>query len=301
MTDAPVAAPEASAGIRRAAWGRAAWAALTVLGVVGFPYLVWISHGSFGYDARAYWQVNLGALYAGTAGNLDQLGAFRYAPPIAVLFSPFSLLSWSVFLTVWTAFLIACIALLGGLRNTLAIAGFPPVAMELHYGNVNLPIAVCAAYGFAYPGLWAFVLLTKPTCAVGLLWFAVRRDWRALAWALGITAAAVIPTMVLRPDLWSAYVAMLTSDSGVPQVLPLALRVPAAALLVAWGALTNRPWTVPAAAALAVPKIAWPTLAILAGAVPLLVSRAYPPLPGLVPRRWRPGYLRATSDAPGAA
>jgi hypothetical protein len=113
--------------------------------------------------------------------------------------------------------------------------------LELHYGNVNLPIAVCAACGFTYPGLWPFVLLTKPTCAVGLVWFAVRQDWRALTWALGIAAAAVIPTMVLRPDLWPGYVAMLTSDSGVPQALPLALRLPAAALLVSWGALTNRP------------------------------------------------------------
>jgi hypothetical protein len=65
------------------------WVVLSALGLVAFPYLVWLSHGSFGYDARAYWQVSLGALYAGTAANLDQLGAFRYAPPMAVLFSPF--------------------------------------------------------------------------------------------------------------------------------------------------------------------------------------------------------------------
>jgi hypothetical protein len=146
--------------------------------------------------------------------------------------------------------------------------------MELHYGNVNLPIAVCAAFGFAYPGLWAFVLLTKPTCAIGLLWFLLRRDWRALAWAVGLTALVAVPTVAFRPDLWSGYVGMLTNNAGVAQAVPLLWRLPVAAVLVAWGARSDRRWVVPVAAALAVPKLAWPTLAILAGVVPLLSADA---------------------------
>ena len=35
---------------------------------------------------------------------------------------------------------------------------------------------------------WAFVLLTKVTPGIGLLWFAIRRRWRDLAIALGVTA-----------------------------------------------------------------------------------------------------------------
>ena len=42
------------------------------------------------------------------------------------------------------------------------------------------------------------------------------------------------------------------------------LRLPAAALLVTWGALTNRRWTVPAAATLALPVPWFSGLAILA-------------------------------------
>lgn len=240
---------------------------------MAFPWLLLAWRGNIGYDAYAYWHVNLAALYAGTSGNLNALGAFRYAPPMAFLFRPASLLPWPVFLVMWTGFLIGCIALLGRRRDSLAIAGFPPVAVELTQGNVNLPIAACAAFGFAYPGLWAFVLLTKPTCAVGLLWFAVRRDWRALAWAVGLTAGLAVPTILARPDLWSSYLAMLMNNSGVQQALPLLWRLPPAIGLVIWGALTDRRWTVPVAAAAAVPNLAWPTLAILAGLVPIWAAR----------------------------
>ncbi len=43
--------------------------------------------------------------------------------------------------------------------------------------------------GFRYPAAWSLILLTKITPGIGLLWFAVRREWRALAIALGATAA----------------------------------------------------------------------------------------------------------------
>ncbi len=51
--------------------------------------------------------------------------------------------------------------------------------------------------------------------------------------------------------------------------IPLALRLPAAVVLVAWGGLTNRRWTVPAAATLALPVLWFSGLAILA-ALPAL-------------------------------
>ena len=54
--------------------------------------------------------------------------------------------------------------------------------------------------GFRYPWTWGFVLLTKVTPGIGLLWFAVRREWRALAIALGVTGVIVAVSLVLdRP------------------------------------------------------------------------------------------------------
>jgi len=63
---------------------------------------------------------------------------------------------------------------------------------------------------------------------------------------------------------------------GQPNLpLPLWLRLLAAAALVAWGALTDRRWTVPAAAVLALPVMWFSGLAILA-AIPAL-GRVSPP------------------------
>ena len=66
-----------------------------------------------------------------------------------------------------------------------------PVSQEILIGNIHLLLAAAIVLGFRWPGTWAFVLLTKVTPGVGLLWFAVRREWRSLGIALGATAAIV--------------------------------------------------------------------------------------------------------------
>ena len=87
--------------------------------------------------------------------------------------------------------------------------------------------------GFRYPWTWAFVLLTKVTPGLGLVWFAVRREWRALAIALGVTAAIVAVSLVLDRQLWSEWISFLsaTPEGGsVAQFqipVPLWLRLPA--------------------------------------------------------------------------
>ena len=65
---------------------------------------------------------------------------------------------------------------------------FVPVLFEFYLGNVHLLLALAIVLGFRWPAAWAFVLLTKITPGIGLLWFAVRREWRSLAIALGATA-----------------------------------------------------------------------------------------------------------------
>ncbi len=58
-------------------------------------------------------------------------------------------------------------------------------------GNVHMLLALAIVLGFRWPATWSFVLLTKVTPGIGLLWFAVRREWRSLAIALGATAVLV--------------------------------------------------------------------------------------------------------------
>ena len=83
--------------------------------------------------------------------------------------------------------------------RVLWLLALPPVAFELYHGNVHLWIASAIVLGFRYPWTWAFVLLTKVTPGLGLVWFAARREWRSLAIALGVTAAIVAVSLVARP------------------------------------------------------------------------------------------------------
>jgi hypothetical protein len=236
------------------------------------------SSGTFGFDAFAYWSLNLADPYARTAGAL---GAFTYSPVIARLFAPFGALAFWQFLLLWDALLVGTAIWLGlgSLRSVLAIFAFPAVALELYHGNVHLLIAAAIWLGFRYPAAWSFVLLTKVTPGVGLVWFAIRREWRSLAIALGVTAALVAVSLVIDGRLWESWLRdsleVTAGGSALDQFslpAPLWIRVPAALALVAWGGLTNRRWTVPVAATLALP-ILWPSgLAVLAALWPIRSS-----------------------------
>jgi len=240
----------------------------------GFTLIVVTYFGrSLGYDAFSYWSIDLNDLYGRTVDNNFGLGAFRYAPPIAFLLTPLSLLPWWVFLMVWEALMVASLAFLGG-RWTLVLLALPPVALELYHGNVHLFIAVAIALGFRYPWTWSFVILTKVTPGVGLLWFAVRREWRNLGIALGVTAAISIGAFVVAPQLWQEWIDALVSNLNEPQFFSippaLPIRLPIAAIVVIWGALTDRPWTVAVAATIGLPII-WPHgLCVALAAVPFL-------------------------------
>ena len=233
-----------------------------VAGLLFTAYLFLIvapSVGTFGFDAFAYWAVDPSAPYQAGVGGL---GAFNYTPPIARLFGPFGALEWYSFLWIWTALLLGNVIWLGrrGIRVIWLLA-FPPVALELYHGNIHLWIAAAIALGFRYPWTWGFVLLTKVTPGVGLAWFAVRREWRPLAIALGVTGAIVAVSLLYEPNVWREWIDFIgsTPEGGsVAQFqipIPLWLRLPAAFALVVWGALNDRRWTVPVAATFALPVL----------------------------------------------
>jgi Glycosyltransferase family 87 len=252
------------------------------LGIAGLLFAAYLfivvapKAGTFGFDAYAYWSVNMADPYTVPAGTF---GAFTYSPVIARLFSVFSLLAWPTFLWLWTALLVGTVIWLGW-RSALLVLAFPPVALELYHGNVHLLMAAAIVLGFRYPIGWSFLLLTKVTPGIGLIWFAVRREWRPLAIALGFTGALVAISFAFDRQLWVDWLneGLGRTASGTPLNqfslgIPLVLRVPLAAVLVAWGGRTGRPWTVPAAATLALP-ILWPSgLAILAALWPIAQRR----------------------------
>jgi hypothetical protein len=275
-------------------WRRPALVALSVIGAIAVPYLAvrnW-ERSLLGFDAHAYWNVDLSNLYGHSFGNTSGLDAFRYTPPIGQVASVLHIIPWELFLAAWLSLLIGVLIWLTGRTNWLAAIAFPPVALELYHGNIHLLIAAAIVVGFRYPVAWAFILLTKVTPGIGVLWFVARQEWRKAALAVGVAAAVALVSFVVAPGLWRQYVdAMLDNyayapPDGYPFPWPQWLRMPIAALLVIWAARTDRPWVVPIAAVLALPLIWWHGLSILV-AVPALLSARL--------AAWRPAPLAVTS------
>ncbi len=240
-------------------------------------YLVFLILGSGGFvhDSHAYWAVNIADPYTANVGEHD---AFLYSPAFAQVFALLGQLPWIVFLAGWTVLQVGIVLWLAG-RSWWWVLPLPPVLFECIVGNVHLLYAAAINLGFRFPWTWALMLLTKVTPGIGLLWFAVRREWRALGIALGATAAIVAVSYVLAPNLWRQWVDLLTAQTGgdVPELaavrVPLFARVAVAAVIVAWGAWTDRPWVLPIAVLLAQPVIWVASLAILVGILPLRGER----------------------------
>ena len=236
-----------------------------VAGLLFTAYLFLVvapEQGTVGFDAFAYWSVDPTNPYIVPPGGL---AAFNYAPPMAWLFASFGNLPWFTFLWLWLAVLLGTVIFLGRHgHRTIWLLAFPPVALELYHGNVHLLVAAAIALGFRYPWTWSFILLTKVTPGVGLVWFAVRREWRSLAIALGVTGVIVALSVVLTPRPWVEWFAFLGNAQGGGTVaqfqigLPLWVRLTAALALVVWGARTDRRWTVVLAATIGLP-ILWPS------------------------------------------
>ena len=160
-------------------------------------------------DARSYFGLNLADLYAGRT-DWNTIGAYPYSPAFAMLVYPLNLLPWTLFVAAWTALLIGAVWVLTG--RELFLFGMVVGAMEIAGGNISLLLAVAIVWGFRWPWTWAFVLLTKITPGIGLLWFVLRREWRQLAIALGATAAVLAVSFVLTPFNWFAWVDLLDRE-----------------------------------------------------------------------------------------
>jgi hypothetical protein len=230
-----------------------------------------------GQDAYCYWQAAQHAADPYLHSDWNDPIAYVYSPAFLQLLTPSTALPWQAFMAVWTALLILAVQFLTGPRLLAAGLLFPFAAMEIAGGNVSLLLAAAIVVGFRWPAAWSIVLLTKITPGIGLLWFAVRREWRSLGIALGATALIVLVSFVTVPDQWRDWIDVVLRNvaagksgtwASVP--LPLWIRLPFAIALVVWGARTDRRWTVPVAAMLALPALWYGGLSMLLAVIPLL-------------------------------
>ncbi len=231
------------------------------------PFSGWVT----AQDARSYYGLHLADLYAGRT-DWNTIGAYPYSPAFAQLVWPLDLLPWPVFVAAWTALLIGAVWLLTG--PDLFLVGLLVGAMEIAGGNISLLLTVAIVWGFRWPATWAFVLLTKITPGIGLLWFPLRREWRQLGIALGATAAVVGVSFLLLPGAWRDWIDLLLANTGkggtwaaIP--IPLLVRGPVGVALLVWGAPRNQRWVVPVAAMLALPALWYGSLSMLLGVLPL--------------------------------
>jgi hypothetical protein len=258
---------------------RAPWRMLAVFGGVALLLTVllgaWPGWSASPTDAHAYWDVDAGAPYG--ARRVGAPDGFFYSPAFAQLVRPLQALPFDAFAAVWRSLSITALLVVGA----APMLAFPPVVEDLVRGNIHILLAACIVLGFRVPALWAVVLLTKLTPGIGLVWFAVRREWDALSTALAATLAVVLGSMLIGgSQVWLDWVDALAGnvDSlrsyaylGI-EVPPLVLRLPIAVLIVAWGGLTDRRWAVPLGALLALPVL-WPSSFALLAAIPLLRGR----------------------------
>ena len=250
---------------------------LTGLIIAAWMYLVvgdrtWQHIGA---DGVIYWGVDPANPYPGA--EVGGVGAYLYSPAFAQVFWLVGRLPREVFIVGWTALLAVIAVWLARPWPAALLVLALPVSQEILIGNIHLLLALAIVLGFRWPATWLFVLMTKVTPGVGLLWFAVRREWRSLAIALGATAAIVVVSLAiggLQP--WQDWIALLRHD-GTGESWWLYTRVAVAAALVAWGARTDRRWTVPLAALVALPVVWADSFSLLLGCVAL--SRGPAPSP----------------------
>ncbi|MCY7419736.1 MAG: DUF2029 domain-containing protein [Chloroflexi bacterium] len=249
-------------------------------GLVGLS-IAGIVHGTWGYDAYAYWAIDPVHPYAAA---MNVYGAYLYSPAFAQLAAPLGWLPYPVFLPLWTGLLLGALAWLG--RGWAAVLFLVPfVFLEVLAGNIQLLIAGALVLGFRWPASWAFILLTKLTPGVGLLWFAARREWRAIGIALGVTVAIAGCSFVLAPGAWSEWLERLAVegqrvDPGPWAALagPLWARLAVAAGICVWAGSRGLRWPLAVAVTIALPNPSPQSLSVLVALVPLIALDRERPL-----------------------
>jgi hypothetical protein len=253
-------------------WFRIARDSLVLVGIIA-AVIYWIyltKTGGAPVDVRAYWAADPAHLYPHPEAG--EKNGFNYSPVFDWMVAWGRTLPFEVFVAIWRAILLIALVYLAG-PFTIFVLFTVPVASEINAGNVQILLALAIVLGFRWPGTWSFVLLTKVTPGVGLLWFAIRRQWRALGIAFGVTAALLVVSFIVRPGLWLDYLKLWTgvpAPSVAPYYLPFWARLPFALAFIIWGGWKGYRWPVVVGSTLALPVYYIISTSMLVGVLPYL-------------------------------
>jgi len=248
------------------------------------------SMGTLGLDSHAYWlaATDPSSWYTRPVGYRD---AYLYSPVLAQVLSPFAHVPWPVFQGLWAAAgvvgLVWLLLPLGALRGVVVGLFLLP---DVLIGNVYVMLAVVLVLMLGgWPGVLAFPLVTKISPGVVLLWFVVRREWRACLWAVGSTVAVVAVSYAADREAWVRWLDFLRDSAGA-RGTGTPLRVIAGALVTAFAARRSKAWLLAPAVLIASPNLeGYAVFAVLAAIPRLLIwQQAHEPA--------GPARLRAPRD-----
>src|SRR4051794_14648465 len=201
---------------RTGSWSRTLRDAAVITGTIASLWLLVVYWDSMvkllANDGLVYWSVDPSAPYAGATVGGE--GAYLYSPAFTHAFAPLRMLPREAFAILWSAVILAAAIWMARMWPLMLLPLFLPILQDVMIGNIHILLALAIYLGFRWPATWAFVLLTKVTPGVGLLWFVVRREWRSLVIALGATAAIVAVSYVIAPGQWADWLALLRNDGG---------------------------------------------------------------------------------------
>ena len=223
-------------------------------------------------DAHNYYALDLADPYRNRWADYE---SFVYSPAFGQLIYPATLLPVEAFYKMFQAINLACLAwLLGPLGAAIALL-VPFTRSELSAGQIHLWLAVMCVLGVRHPSVWAFGLLTKVTPGVGLLYFAARREWKAMGVAMLSTTAIIAVSALLVPRAWFEWIDLLAESSTrtvenlALSEWPAAFRLPIAAGLTVMAGWRHRPAALPVIVCFALPAI-WPGALTMLAAIPRL-------------------------------
>ena len=257
---------------------------------------VWIYLSLFPWDndAHTFWSAWSGPMYP---AHWSPTSHFVYSPAFAQAFWPLTFIPWPVVHALWTGVqLLALTWMLGPVWAAVAL-GFPlphldgygpAVYSAVANGNPVILVAAAIVLGLRYPSAWSFVLLTKVSAGVCVVYFLVRGEWRNLAIALGTTTTIATLSFIIAPNLWREWIGILFSGASLAggheamlkepfMPIPLAIRGPLGLAVVALAGRAGWPWLVPIGCFLALPDIHLGGFALLV-AVPALWLRRHDPV-----------------------
>lgn len=244
-----------------------AWLGAAVLAVESAIY--YIGGHAVGMDAHAYWLS--GRVTHPYGPGPEQEDAYLYSPLFAQAMRLVAWMPWPAFCGL---LMTLSAALYYWLVSPLTWRWRVPVLLlcipELLIGNIYAPLAASLVLGVRHPSAWSFPALTKITPGgVGLVWFAVRGQWRQVAWAVAVTLALTAGSVALQPHLWLEWGRFLVANSGHGGIV-YPLRVLGAVLVAAYAARRGPTWLLAVAFYLAMPLAGFgQTLTILVATVRL--------------------------------